>query len=68
MTEACNEMIDYLFEQGFPVVHIKAYKDNIGSNKVIQKCGLTYTHEETLPEDPNILVNCYKITKEERNE
>ena len=68
MTEACNKMIDYLFEQGFPIVHIKAYKENIGSNKVIQKCGLTYTHEETLPEDPKILVNCYRITKEERHE
>ena len=68
MTEACNKMIDYLFEQGFQVVHIKAYKDNIGSNKVIQKCGLTYTHEETLPQDPSIIVNCYKINKEERYE
>lgn len=68
MTEACNKMIDYLFEQGFPTVYIKAYKDNIGSNKVIQKCGLTYYAEETLPQDQNILVSCYKINKEERHE
>ena len=68
MTEACNKMIDYLFDQGFNTVYIKAYKDNIGSNKVIQKCGLNYYAEETLPQDQNILVNCYKINKEERHE
>lgn len=68
MTEACNKLVNYLFEQGFPGVIIKAYKDNIGSNRVIQKCGLTYTHEEPLKQDPNILVSCYKVTKEEKHE
>ena len=42
MTEACKAMIKFLFDCGFKGVRIDAVDKNIGSNKVIQKCGLNY--------------------------
>lgn len=39
VTEACKCVLDYLFEQGYAKVRIDAVRENIGSNKVIQKCG-----------------------------
>ena len=41
MTEACRCVLDYLFGQGYSAVRIDAMVDNIGSNRVIQKCGGT---------------------------
>lgn len=49
MTEACNLMTNYLFNLNFPIIHIKAIKENIGSVRVIEKCGYRYTHEEKRP-------------------
>lgn len=46
MTEACKALIDYLFSLGYKKVTIRANEDNIGSNRVIQKCGLKLTHKE----------------------
>ena len=39
MTEACKTLLNYLFNQGYEKVRIDAAVENIGSNKVIQKCG-----------------------------
>lgn len=49
MTEAFNGVINYLKEQGFHKIYIEADQRNIGSNRVIQKNGFTFTHQETRP-------------------
>lgn len=38
-TEACRCLIDYLFAHGYSAVRIDAMAENIGSNRVILKCG-----------------------------
>ena len=39
VTEACKTLLNYLFDQGYEKIRIDAVVENIGSNKVIQKCG-----------------------------
>lgn len=67
MTEACTVFMNYLFEKGFKEICIEADVNNIGSNRVIQKCGFTFTHQETKQSSifkPEIItVNWYKISK-----
>lgn len=46
MTEACKRVIDFLFSQGFNLIKIDAVNENIGSNKVIQKCGGQFIGQE----------------------
>lgn len=46
MSEACRALLDYLFAQGYPEVAINAAEENIGSNRVIQKCGGEKIDEE----------------------
>ena len=66
MTEACNKMIELLFGLGYKEILIEADVRNIGSNRVIEKCGFIYTHQETRvcssfkPE--MVTVNWYKKT------
>ena len=64
MTEACNAFVDYLFAIGYKTIVIEADENNIGSNKVIKKCGFTFTHNETRPcssfKPELITVNWYK--------
>ena len=48
MTEAVKTLIQYLLKEGFPIIHVTAAVDNIGSNKVIEKCGFTFVKEERL--------------------
>lgn len=68
MSEACNALIDYLFAIGFPKVVIEADERNIGSNRVIEKCGFTFTHKEkkehcsAFKPEP-IVVNWYEIKR-----
>ena len=68
MTEACTAFIDYLFSIGFKKILIEAMEDNIGSNRVIEKCGFTFTHKERrehcsrFKPEP-IVVNCYEKVK-----
>ena len=47
MTEACTAFMEYLFDQGYKEILIEAEVRNIGSNRVIEKCGFTFTHKET---------------------
>ena len=47
MTEACNALVNYLFAIGYKTVVIEADENNIGSNRVIEKCGFEFTHKET---------------------
>ena len=46
MSEACKAFVDYLFELGYPKIIIRADVRNIGSLRVIEKCGFKFTHEE----------------------
>ena len=68
MTEACKVFIKYLFDIGFTKVLIKAVVENIGSNRVIEKCGFKFTHQEHLEHqsafkaEPATL-NCYELVK-----
>ena len=68
MTEACKAFVKHLFNKGFNKVLIKAVVENIGSNRVIEKCGFKFTHQEHLeyqsPFKPNpVTLNCYELTK-----
>ena len=48
MSEALNRLTDYLFNIGFNKIIIEADVDNIGSNRVIEKCGFKFVRQETL--------------------
>ena len=66
MTEACRCVLNYLFSQGHEEVKIDAFVENIGSNRVIKKCGgiLVKTEEEFFPlKNQTALVNRYVIKK-----
>ena len=65
MSEACLAFIKYLFKLGFNKVYVRAEKDNIASNRVIEKCGFAFTHQETLvkPNNEEVSINCYEINK-----
>ena len=68
MTEACKAFTKYLFNKGFNKVLIKALVENISSNRVIEKCGFKFTHQEHLEHlssfKPNpTTLNCYELIK-----
>ena len=68
MTEACKTFAKYLFDIGFKRIVIEADVRNIGSNRVIEKCGFTFTHKEEKEHASQfksypITVNWYQITK-----
>ena len=64
MTEAFTAFIKYLNNLGFKELLIEAVAENIGSNRVIEKCGFTFTHKETKIASANkpiqVTVNWYK--------
>ena len=64
MTEACKAFLECLKNRGFHKVIICAYVDNIGSNRVIQKCGLSLVKEVRidvpLKNLHNVRVNWYE--------
>ena len=68
MSEACRAFLDYLFNLGFKKVLIEADIRNIGSNRVIAKCGFKFTHIEEkehcskFKPEP-VTVNWYEILK-----
>ena len=68
MTEALKALIDELFNKGFEKIVISADVRNIGSNRVIEKCGFKFTHKEFMehcsrfkPEP--VTVNWYELVK-----
>ena len=68
MTEACKAFSKYLFDIGFKKVLIKAMVENIGSNRVIEKCGFKFTHQEHLEHQSSFkpnpgTLNCYELIK-----
>ena len=61
MTEACRTLLKYLFMLGFDKVMIRADVDNIGSNRVIQKCGFQFVKSD-YSEKEKTNINYYDIT------
>lgn len=67
MTEACKCLLNYLFSLGYNQVRIDAVVDNVGSNKVIQKCGgkLINTVEEFIEaKNTYFKINQYIVIKD----
>lgn len=64
MTEACTCLLNYLHSLGYKEIRIDAAAENIGSNRVIQKCGGVFIGAE-MDEWPKknlkLLVNRYVI-------
>ena len=67
MTEVCKAYVEYLFNQGFSEIIIGADERNIGSNRVITKCGFTFINKETRPcssfKPEEVTINWYVIQK-----
>ena len=66
MTEACRCVLDHLFSLGYEQVRIDAFKDNVASKRVIEKCGGVYleTTEDYLPlKDRTVTRDCYTVKK-----
>ena len=65
MTEACNRVLEFLFELGHSVVRIDAMVENVASNKVITKCGGKFieTYNDSM-KDKEVVINKYYVYKE----
>ena len=62
MTEACKCVVDYLFSMGHKVVRIDAVRENVGSNKVIQKCGGKFIENyKDKMKGKEVIINKYHI-------
>ena len=60
MTEACKTVVKYIFMLGFKKIFIRANADNIGSNRVIQKCGFKFVKCEYI-EKHHGNINFYEL-------
>ncbi|MBQ3842958.1 MAG: GNAT family N-acetyltransferase [Ruminiclostridium sp.] len=67
MTEALKAFIGELFSDGYETLLIEAVKENIGSNRVIRKCGFEFTGSEVRPHSAAkpepVTLNFYKLTR-----
>lgn len=67
MTEALRGLVDILFSEGYDTVEIEAVKENIGSNRVIEKAGFEFvlSYEEPLSQlKPQIVtINTYRLSR-----
>lgn len=63
MTEVFSAFRDYLFTLGFKKITIRAEVPNIGSNRVIQKCGFKFVETVHLDEPRSCDVNCYELSR-----
>lgn len=68
MTEALKALCAALFEAGYPMIRIEAVRENIGSNRVIQKAGFRFANsrEQAMSEGkPEIVtINSYYLPRE----
>ena len=68
MTEALRAVCAALFDEGYGTILIRAQRENIGSNRVIQKAGFTFTGSETGPmwrgKNEIVTVNNYRLDRE----
>lgn len=66
MTEACKKVIELLFSLNHEKIIIEAMVENIGSNRVIQKCGGVYdsTYDDyILKKEKTVTINKYIVYK-----
>lgn len=63
MTEVFSAFRDYLFTIGFKKITIRAEVENIGSNRVIQKCGFKFVETVHLNEPKSWNINCYELNR-----
>ena len=66
MTEACKKVIVLLFSLNHEKIIIEAMVENIGSNRVIQKCGGVYdsTYDDYIPKkEKTVTINKYIVYK-----
>lgn len=66
MTEACKRVIELLFSLNHKKIIIEAMVENIGSNRVIQKCGGVYdsTYDDYIPKkEKTVTINKYIVYK-----
>ncbi len=67
LTEALKVVIDYLFKNGVEKVIADHHIDNIASGRVMEKCGMKFTHfskaKAKLGSDELCDVKCYEIIK-----
>ena len=68
MTEACGAVVRELFACGYETICIGAHEDNIGSNRVIRKCGFRFIGKFSRPmsdRKPEIVtINEYRINRD----
>lgn len=68
MTEALKALCAELFDDGYTTLLIRAVRENVGSNRVIQKAGFTFTGAETGPmwrgKEEIVTVNNYRLDRE----
>ena len=68
MTEALKTVCAALFDEGYRTILIRAVRENIGSNRVIQKAGFHFTGSETGPmwrgKAEIVTVNNYRLDRE----
>ncbi len=64
MSEALTAVTAYLFAEGFAEIYIQADVRNIGSNRVIEKCGFKFLHTKKEPRSAvkpeSVTLNCYR--------
>ncbi len=68
MTEALGAVVEELFDNGIDTIKISAVDENIGSNRVIEKCGFRFVNKtiEALSEmkpDTIVTINNYRIDR-----
>ena len=67
MSEACSAFVNRLFSIGYKKVIIEADVNNVASNRVIEKCGFVFTHQQNKLcssfKPVMITTNWYKIEK-----
>ena len=63
MAEVFGAFRDYLFTLGFKKITIRAEVENIGSNRVIQKCGFKFVETVHLNEPKSWDINCYELNR-----
>jgi ribosomal-protein-alanine N-acetyltransferase len=66
-TEALSVVIEKLFADGIETVKARHHIDNIASGKVMEKCGMKFTHNDKAKRkfdlDDTCDIRCYEIKK-----
>ena len=66
-TEALSAVIERLFEDGIETIKANHHIDNIASGKVMEKCGMRFTHNDKAKRKFNSTemcdILCYEINK-----